>query len=43
VSAIMWRTGKIPIDEPPCGFRGELCICKRLILCIYKFYIVDTV
>ncbi|XP_046653495.1 guanylate cyclase 32E-like isoform X2 [Daphnia pulicaria] len=26
VAEIMWRTGKIPIDEPPCGFRGELCI-----------------
>ena len=26
----MWKTGRIPIDEPPCGFRGELCICKSI-------------
>lgn len=35
VADIMWRTGKIPIDEPPCGFRGELCICKHCDLLLY--------
>merc|ERR1740128_252895 len=25
IAPIMWKNGIIPIDEPPCGFRGELC------------------
>lgn len=28
IAPIMWKAGRAPIDEPPCGFRGELCICK---------------